>query len=386
MQNNLKKNNIELENKQLKIEVGLLNDAYFQYKKYVKMLKVFEDKYKILFDNSKDLIIIINTKTGIITDLNPIVCELLEYKVDELIGKPIYEIDSFKSIFENSNKLLEIVNMKSIRYSEISISTKSGEIKYIDLIANSYNYHEDSLMQISIRDISGKVELDIAKNEFLTIASHQLRTPLSICKWLLESLLSDNTLTNKQLEKLLNLQDANERIIHLVNDLLNVSTIETGKLVVNKRFVDIRQLLDEIIRAEKTLFSKKYKIVKISIDADIKYISCDSILMKESLGNLINNAVYYSTEGPNDINVAIINRKDDYLISVHNDGVIDSETQNRLKSFSKFIRGNEAKKIEPAGSGLGLYISRKMVEANGGSIWFESESNIGTTFYITIKK
>ena len=102
--------------------------------------------------------------------------------------------------------------------------------------------------------------------------------------------------------------------------------------------------------------------------------------------NLLSNALNYSKEDSKEITITVSERTDDYLVAVHNDGFIDPVSAEKIKNFGKFIRGTGASEIEPAGSGLGLYITKKMIEAHGGTVWFESNTKDGTTFYVTIIK
>ncbi|MFZ3057635.1 MAG: PAS domain S-box protein [Minisyncoccales bacterium] len=239
---------------------------------------------------------------------------------------------------------------------------------------------------VVFRDVTKDRQLDQAKSDFLSLSSHQLRTPLSATKWVLESILDDNNLDPKQKEKLNGLHTSNERLIHLVNDLLNVNRVETNKLTVSKQYVDLRGLVDNLVEILKPLTNKKNKVIKINAPAEIKNVYCDPILTTEAIENILTNAIYYSPENSQDIDMAISEREDDYLISIHNSGVMSSETISKIKNFERFVRGEEASKKQPSGSGLGLYITKKVVEASGGTLWFESNTKIGTIFYITITK
>jgi len=104
------------------------------------------------------------------------------------------------------------------------------------------------------------------------------------------------------------------------------------------------------------------------------------------LENLLSNAVNYSKEGSKKIILTATEHADDYLISVWNEGLIDAISLEKMKNFDKFVRGVGSSEVEPAGSGLGLYITKKMIEAHGGNVWFESDAKVGTTFYVTIIK
>lgn len=236
-------------------------------------------------------------------------------------------------------------------------------------------------------DVRKKKDLEVekTKDEFISIASHQLRTPLAATKWLLESIVSDTSnLTAKQLEKIKNLEISNERIIRLVNYILNITRIESGKMSVNKKPTDIVVLINDLIKNLSLVKDKK--LLKFIAPKKLPKIKCDPFLIKESLENIINNAILYSRGESKIVTIKIEDRKDDYLISVNNEGLIEPEIVKKMNIFKKFVRGDYATKVQPSGSGLGLYITKKVVELSGGKIWFESSAKSGTTFYITIVK
>jgi signal transduction histidine kinase len=234
--------------------------------------------------------------------------------------------------------------------------------------------------------LQDKQDLEAAKIGFLSIASHQLRTPLSMTKWVLDSLVYDKNTTPDQKEKFENLIYSNQRLIGLVDDLLSVSEIESGKLKVAKKPVDLRQLIDNLIAALQSLAERNQKNVQVVIPAEVKEVYCDPVLTYEILQNLLSNALLYSPAQTAEIIITLVERPADYLISVHDDGVMDAALIKKISSFDKFVRGDEAAKLEPSGTGLGLYITKKMAEAGGGNIWFESGVKSGTNFYLTIIK
>jgi K+-sensing histidine kinase KdpD len=229
-------------------------------------------------------------------------------------------------------------------------------------------------------------ELDQAKDDFLSLASHQLRTPLSAIKWVLETMLTEpESFTPRQQVKLNDLVTSNDRLIKLVNYLLSVARIESGKLVANKKLTDFKELAYNVSRLSNNIVNK-HKNITIIAPPNLPKISCDPILFSETLGNLLSNAINYSDTDSKEITIKIEEQKDDYVVSVHNVGYIDMSTQLKIRKFEKFVRGDNAAKIQPSGSGLGLYITNKMLEISGGKLWFQSKAKHGTTFYFTINK
>ena len=355
-------------------------------REFEEKIKESEEKYRRLFESARDSILILDLETGEITDSNPFIEKILGYSKHELLGKKIYEVNPFKDIIKNKEKFLELAKEKYVKYENLPLQTKKGEIKYIEFISNIYGVGDKKVIQCNIRDVSERVELDQAKTGFLSIASHQLRTPLSMTKWVLESLVKEQNLLPKQIEKINSLQYSNERLIGLINDLLNVALIDTGKIVVNKKNTDLKKIVDDLSITFKFATIKNQKSIKLVVSPDLKDVYCDPVLIHEAIENLLNNAINYSPIGSHEITVKINERKNDYLVSVHNDGIIDPLSIEKIKKFDKFVRGINATEVLPGGSGLGLYVVKKIIEINGGNVWFESNIESGTTFYLAINK
>ena len=360
-------------------------------KRIEQKIKESEEKYRRLFETARDSILILDADTGEITDSNPFIEELLGYSKKELVGKKIFEISPFKDVIENKEKFLELQKKGYVYYSNLPLQAKSGTIKNVEFVSNVYLVVNKEVVQCNIRDITKRIikekELEEAKSDFLSLTSHQLRTPLSATKWVLESLISNwKGCTIEQKEKLNDLVVSNERLINLVNKLMDITRIESGKLAVNKKNVNLKQIIMDVSGSIKTLADSKKKNIKIIEPANFKNVYCDPMLISESIENLLSNAINYSSNDSREIIIRVKDRPKDYLISVHNVGFISTETKEKIKDFKRFIRGPDALKVLPAGSGLGLYLTKKIIEAGGGTMWFESNTKSGTTFYVTIIK
>lgn len=252
-------------------------------------------------------------------------------------------------------------------------------------------------------DVSKHRELAKAKTDFVTIASHQLRTPLSIIKWYVDFLLSGDAgdLTEDQKKYLEEVYGSNERLIDLVSALLDVSRIDLGTFSIEPEPINIRKV------SEAALLKLKKEIKDKNITVNKKYdslplINLDGRLTQIVFENIISNSVKYA-ETNGIINIDIKKTEKDVYIKIADNGCgIPKEQQPKV--FTKLFRADNAKKIEASGTGLGLYIVKGVVEKSGGKIWFESP-NIdallseekknskskslnkeakGTTFHITI--
>lgn len=228
-------------------------------------------------------------------------------------------------------------------------------------------------------------EMDQAKTQFVSVAAHQLRTPLSVSKWTYQMLLSEDfgSLTKEQREVLDRGNIMNEQMIHLVSDLLDVARIESGKVVYDFEPVELRSFLTSI----QDLYRERSEEKHISLIIDMPQeenvvIKGDEIRMKMIFQNLIDNAFKFTREGGS-INVSWQPRGKMVEFKIQDTGIgIAKEELPRL--FSKFFRAKKAMLMDTSGTGLGLYIVANIVHAHGGNVWVESEEEKGTAFFFTL--
>ena len=231
-------------------------------------------------------------------------------------------------------------------------------------------------------------ELDKAKSEFMSIASHQLRTPLAGIVGYLSMVLEGDygSLRNEHTTILSDVFSATQRLVRLVNTLLNVTRIEAGRFSMFYSKHDIVKILTtEIFELQPTANKKGVELLldipegmdSLEIDADDK--------LREVFLNLIDNAIKYTASGFVRITIRP-ERKNLVHVSVSDSGIgLDPEDAKKL--FGKFVRGSKSARIQPDGSGLGLYIVKKIVEGHHGKIWAESEGvGTGSAFHVVVPK
>ncbi len=231
------------------------------------------------------------------------------------------------------------------------------------------------------RDITKEKEIERAKSEFVSVASHQLRSPLTAFKWVIE-LLRKEKVNRSVRTKIEYLYKSNDRLITLVNDLLSVSRIEVGTAMVNKQPSDVKGLIGNVIGVLTPDAEAKKVTVRVQAKIDVIKSVIDPNLFSEAFKNILDNAIWYGPPS-SEVKVMIDQRGKEYLISVHNAGPSILE-KDKPKLFTKFYRGTGAADQKPTGSGLGLFIAKSAIESNGGKIWFESAAGRGTTFYFTV--
>lgn len=234
-----------------------------------------------------------------------------------------------------------------------------------------------------IKGVEQVARLNKLKSEFISVASHQLRTPLSAIKWETEILLSKYSkgLDKRQLSSMENIRSLTFRMSKLVNDLLDVARIEQGRFVFKKEKVDINTVIKDVLKESGILIrSKNIKVV--FKEKKLPKFWGDPEKIKLVLDNLIGNAIKYMTQrGRMDIDAK---RVQGFMVcSVKDNGVgIPSEQQKHI--FDKFFRSDNAVRYQTDGTGLGLFIAKNVVEQSGGKIWFESKEDIGTIFYFSL--
>jgi len=235
------------------------------------------------------------------------------------------------------------------------------------------------------RDISRELEIDKMKSEFVSIASHQLRTPLTGIKWLVELLLMGHIpgkLNQEQKKTLNHVYESNERMIKLVNDLLDVSHIETGtKFDINLKQIDLTPIIKSIIKDEADLI--KNREIKISLKIPKQWMwKADENKIRQVMQNLTDNAIKYSKIGGS-IEIGSDDNEKEVIFYVKDSGVGVPQNQQE-KIFEKFFRADNVVNKKEKGTGLGLYIARAIARAHKGNLWFESEENKGSTFYFSL--
>lgn len=227
-------------------------------------------------------------------------------------------------------------------------------------------------------------ELDQAKSEFVSIASHQLRTPMTgIMGYLSMIVGGDFGKVDKDLQTILQkLLDESQRMIQLINVFLDVTKIESGKLILDKLPTHLEEIADKVVSVlAKSAANKKLKLMYSRPKAPLPVLMVDQKIT-DVLQNLVDNAIKYTEKG----SIAITTDVEAGQIHVRvKDTGRGLDTKEAKNLFNKFVRGYGIAQVNPDGSGLGLYIARRIIEVHGGKIWVESDGvGKGSTFQFTL--
>ncbi|MBT4277285.1 GAF domain-containing sensor histidine kinase [Candidatus Falkowbacteria bacterium] len=232
-------------------------------------------------------------------------------------------------------------------------------------------------------------KLDKAKSEFISIASHQLRTPITAIRGYLSMILEGDygRLTKGPSEALRKVGKSSDRMAGLVEDLLNISRIESGRMVFTFQKSNLENFTKNIIEEFKPMVKEKGLKLKYLCFKNMPEVNIDETKIKEVVSNLIDNAIKYTEKGnvTLELKTIIENKKKYALISVSDTGM-GVEKEDLSSIFQKFRRGKKVTLVHTEGLGLGMYFSRKVVEAHKGKIWVESEgTGKGSTFFVKLK-
>jgi signal transduction histidine kinase len=237
---------------------------------------------------------------------------------------------------------------------------------------------------IIAHDVSREKSVERMKTEFVSIAAHQLRTPISAIKWTLRMILDGDLgpITEDQRDFLDKTYKSNERMINLINDLLNVTRIEEGRHLYNLTLVNLEDVIETLVSNYGQILEQKKLTINFTKPANLPQVKIDVEKMKLVIANLIENAIKYTPAGGK-IAVMISSEGENLKVAVRDNGIgILKDQQSRI--FTKYFRGTNALKTETEGTGLGLFITKNIVETHGGKIWFASEEGKGTSFFFTV--
>ena len=241
---------------------------------------------------------------------------------------------------------------------------------------------------ISFRSIEEEVEVSQMKSTFVSLTAHQLRAPLTSIRWNIEYLMGGGagSLTMGQQEVMRDIYESNARMIRLINDLLNISRIEEGRIRVEPSPSNIKVMIDEAIKEVASQARAMNRKVEFTVDKSVTeapIVSIDKQLIFQVLRNLISNAVKYAATQGGQVKINLSKEKFSYRVSVWDNG-IGIPANAKKKIFTKFFRAENANDVDPLGSGLGLYLVKMIVKVSGGSVGFGSTSEKGTLFYFTL--
>ncbi len=338
----------------------------------------------IFIDNNKKLSLFNNSTEEVFglsnNDLGKIISDENDYSLENFraIIKKDYKVKKIKFV-EDYGQGQQDIKDNIFAIEELYIKYKNLERVYRVMTSSVCNNGSICYGYIKMfYDLTREKQIDKLKSEFISIAAHQLRTPLSAIKWIIKMVLDGDAgkLTVEQEELLTKGYKSNERIIKLVNDLLNVSRIEEGRFGFNFDKYDFQEVIDIAITNLEQRIAKNHFKMTINKPFKMPKIYIDKERMTMVMQNLLDNATKYTPEyGKIEINI----KKEKKLLDVTiKDNGVGIPKEDQVKLFSKFFRAANVKRMETEGTGLGLFIVKNIIENHGGKIIIKSEEGKGT--------
>lgn len=369
---------IEKKSEEIKIAKVSSMNVLKSAERMEKKLEEEKNKTLCIIQNLSDGIIVFD-KEGKLSLVNSWAENFLNIKAEDLIGRSILEL----ATFSNFQPLAEVLKKEFGTVFKKEISLRENLILEVSSFP-IFSGKEKIGGFVILRNVTREKMIEKIKTDFIFLSAHQLRTPLSTIKWALRMFLDGDLgpLTSEQKEVLEKIYRSNERMISLINDLLNLTKIEEGRYILKPILADLQSIVESSLSSYKEEIEKKKIKIEFEKQENLPSVLVDTERIKLAIDNLLENAVKYTLTGGKII-ISLKKKEKEVEFSIKDTGIgIPQAEQPRV--FTKFFRGSNALKIETEGSGLGLFITKNIIEAHGGKIWFESKENEGSTFYFTL--
>lgn len=336
--------------------------------------------------------VIATDEAGTITRINQKALDMLGFRRSEIVRKPFLSV--IIAVHENG-KPVDVFDRAIVRafqtgktISERSLyQVKDGSILPVQVTVAPVISRKHPIGAIEIfRDLTAEIESDKLKSDFISIASHQLRTPLSAinmyARMLQDGLAGD--LTAEQQPYVHTILNSVERMNSLIDTLLNITRIEAGGIVIRYQQVRLDNLARDILEEFKPAAKAKGITLNATVPDSMNSINTDNLLIKEICANLLSNAIKYTPEDGT-VQFTLTETPKEIRWAVSDSGYgIPAKAQKNI--FLKFFRAENITDKDVSGTGLGLYLIKNLAESLGGELWFKSKENVGSTFYFTLPK
>ncbi|MFX1395080.1 MAG: ATP-binding protein [Promethearchaeota archaeon] len=363
-------------------------------------VKISEQKFKHLFENSPYSVVLLELN-GTIIDLNIATKRLFGLKKGYLIGR------NFSEFFQDSSKLsiilkerIEVMKQgKVLELLELQLIKKKNLLIWVELQSSLFKLENEIFLQVILQDISERKqaekiikeelkrlkEIDKIRSDFVRRTSHELKTPLisiySSSQYLLDNF--KKNLSEDMVKLLETINRGGKRLKRLTENLLDIFDLETKSLRLKKQKIDLVEIIKENVKDFSLTLKERDLFLKLDL-IDSCFIYADKIRIEQVISNLLSNAI--KNTPPKGIIYVGLKKIDDYVEIIIKDtgiGFTEAEKEIAFKKFGKIERVDVEKDIITEGSGLGLYISKQMVNLQDGKIWLESEGrDKGSTFII----
>lgn len=370
-----------------------------------------EMRYRRLFESAKDGILILDFETGNIVDANPYIVKMIDLPLDEILQKKLWQIGLFSNKEEAELDFIELQTTGYLRFEDMPIQKGNGNITDVEFICNVYPVGKSKVIQCNIRDITQRVKSDlelkeridqiqqinndliVAKNKaeesdqlksaFLANMSHEIRTPMNAIIGFSDFLLQPE-LPKDKLEKYVHIiNTSSKQLLSVINDIIDISKIESGLLSVESESVNINKLMDELcITYTQLVDLKKVKLIcQLAHPNKLIQVKTDGNRIRQVVCNLLNNAIKFTKEGEISFGYTLQENLIEFYVRDTGMGIAP---ENLSLIFNRFRQVKATNSHVNEGNGLGLAIAKALVEKLGGTIGVDSKPGIGSNFKFTI--
>lgn len=349
-----------------------------------RSLKQSEQRYKTILETATDAFFL-HDINGQFVDVNKEACNSLGYSRDELLNLKVFDVEVGQDPELLKELWPKLEKGENIRVDGVH-RRKDGSTFPVEVGVGIVYMNNETLLSVLARDVTERQRIDNMKNEFISTVSHELRTPLTSIRGAL-GLVSGGASgdISDEAKEILTIASRNsERLLSLINDILDISKIESGEMTFNFETAELTPLIEQAI-IDNSAYAEQYGIkFKITDKIDKLKVKVDKERFLQVMANLLSNAAKFSSSG-GVVEVACIQYEDGCRISVSDHGLGIPESF-KDKVFDKFTQNDSSDTRQKGGTGLGLNITKFIVEKHGGNISYISKENSGTTFYVDLNK
>ncbi len=355
-----------------------------------------EVRYRRLFQTAKDGILILDANTLKIIDANPFMTELLGYTHDEFLGKELWEIGLFGDKRASQAAYQELQEKGYIRYDHLPLETKDGKRSEVEFVSNVYQVDHRPIAQCNIRDIGERsrlerqtqrqaealADLHRRKDEFLAMLSHELRNPLAAISNAVQLLRLRRDESGLQQRARTIIERQIGQLVHLVDDLLEVSRISTGRIHLQREQLDMRAIVECGVETVRPLIEQRRHALTVCLPPSPIWIDGDSTRLEQVVVNLVNNAAKYTDEAGH-IWLSLQQEENEAVLQVRDSGVgIAPDLMPRI--FDLFTQAERSLARSQGGLGIGLCLVQRLVEMHGGKVAAYSALGQGSEFVVRL--
>ncbi len=363
-------------------------------------LEISEVRYRRLFETAHDGILILDAQSAQVLDVNKFLQHLLGYPASFFMGKELWEIGIFEDAERCKAVVAELQRTGSIRYENLPLQDQAGRQIPVEFVSNVYREGDHNVIQCNIRDITERKiagdeirrmkdaaeDANRAKSEFLANMSHEIRTPMTAILGFSDMMLQPHQDPIDRADCVQTVRRNALHLLELINDILDLSKIEAGKMAVERISCDVALLLSDLISLMRPRALEKRLAFNVRFDSPMPHcIKTDPTRLRQILVNLVGNALKFTTAGSIELRISVEGEGAGNILCVE---VIDSgigiAPENFDRLFQPFIQGEESTTRKFGGTGLGLTISQQLAKLLGGDIQVTSELGVGSTFTLRI--